>query len=334
LILLESPQDLWSEEPLPRCALLAGYSSHWFSVSASALSIHGIQPILVSAYTPMDERYSAVYFSMPSATRESLCYLRQAGRTRVALIGINPDSPADRRKEEVFQSESTLLDMAGCVSIPCGGISMQTCVERFLCEVDQFDAVMGANDVVSICVIQALEREGYKVPEDLFVMGMGNSHIGRMLHEPLTTVDFDYELMGYSAVNLYYMMLSDASGMRLQMALPFRIMVRATTANLRILPSEEPKEAQTHSGNPSYYSDPDVRRLNNIEELLQRCDEWDIKVIEGILRSDTYEQIAFDTHFSERAIKYRVQKILHKANLTHRTQLCDTLRTYWWVRDR
>mgnify|MGYP002586396853 CR=1 FL=1 len=320
--------ELKAEET--KCVLLAGYSTKWFSSAVALCRARGICPIVVSAYKPMEEGTSAVCFAMSQAIYESLQYLHDAGRRCVALVGTNPDSPADDCKQRIFLGNPGEMGMDTFGFFPCDARGMQDCIDRFVKAADQYDAVMGANDVVSVRIISALIREGYQIPEDLFVMGMGNSYIGRKLRKPLTTVAFDYDQMGRYAITLYDWMVHHTTDVSMQMTLPFELLVRATTAETPMKKTEISAVEET-AGNRAYYLDPHVLKMNSIETLLQRCDAQDMRIIDGILLGYTYEQIALRTHFSERAIKYRVQRLLKQSELASRSRLCEALRDYWWV---
>ena len=102
IVLYESAEELLKQEKQADRALVIGYSQRWFEDVTRQLLSRNVEPIFVSAYTPMDERYNAVCFSISSCVEEMIHYLRSAGRRRIAFFGYNPDSPADASKAKVF----------------------------------------------------------------------------------------------------------------------------------------------------------------------------------------------------------------------------------------
>ncbi len=56
------------------------------------------------------------------------------------------------------------------------------------------------NDMIAIGVIRALRDTGYKVPEDVSIIGFDNSAFGEICSPPLTTMEVPYREMGRLAV--------------------------------------------------------------------------------------------------------------------------------------
>lgn len=329
----DTPEAMLQAAPHAPGVLLVGHSKKWFDASAARLSEEGISPTLVSAYIAVDERYNAVFFSLPTAVREALAYLKHTGHPRVAFLGINPDSPADCAKVEAFDAAVEELELPGCLNIPGGKRSIQGCVETLLAQFEQFDSALCANDPVAFCLIERMHQEGLKVPEDLFLIGMGNSRFGSIYHTPVTSIAFDYQELGRQAVHLYMMTGGDTSGIRWRMSLPCKLLVRETTAYIQEGARGSIAQAD---GEPlaSYYTDPDVHFFNQVEGVLQHCDEWDYRILQALMTGATYQQISQTVHFSERSIKYRVKKLISRANVETRAELCQLLQPIWRPADK
>lgn len=56
------------------------------------------------------------------------------------------------------------------------------------------------NDLIAIGTIKALKLRGYKVPEDIAIIGFDNISESRIIDPPLTTVDIPRQFMGQTAV--------------------------------------------------------------------------------------------------------------------------------------
>ena len=55
------------------------------------------------------------------------------------------------------------------------------------------------NDLIAIGAIKALKLRGYKIPDDVAVIGFDNISEGRIIEPPLTTVDIPRRFMGQTA---------------------------------------------------------------------------------------------------------------------------------------
>lgn len=63
-------------------------------------------------------------------------------------------------------------------------------------------AIIAATDTFAIKIIYNLRKLGKKVPEEISVLGVGNSEIGKLFFPSLTTVDYDYVETGKKATQL------------------------------------------------------------------------------------------------------------------------------------
>jgi LacI family transcriptional regulator len=63
-------------------------------------------------------------------------------------------------------------------------------------------AFFADNDIVAIEAYKALSQLGYKIPEDISVIGFDNISYGKIMNPPLTTIYASQYAMGKSAVNL------------------------------------------------------------------------------------------------------------------------------------
>ncbi len=65
-----------------------------------------------------------------------------------------------------------------------------------------FDAVFCGNDLIAISVIKTLKNAGFRIPEDVGVVGFDNIYMAKMIEPELTTVKQPNYEMGYKAVEL------------------------------------------------------------------------------------------------------------------------------------
>ncbi len=65
------------------------------------------------------------------------------------------------------------------------------------------------NDLIAIGVIKALKTKGYRIPEDIAVVGFDNIAEGQLIEPPLTTVSVPRHFMGQAAAKLLFSVLAE-----------------------------------------------------------------------------------------------------------------------------
>ena len=66
------------------------------------------------------------------------------------------------------------------------------------------DAIVCANDIMALAVVSRFLEKGYKMPEDVIVTGFDHIDESGITYPALTTVDQDYETIGYESCELLY----------------------------------------------------------------------------------------------------------------------------------
>lgn len=145
-----------------------------------------------------------VYLDIPSAVREITKMHIQSGSTKFAYISNKPLSLSDRYY--VFRaalSEANIpfneeLVYWGSYDIFTG----EDAVRKFLESGLQFDSIVCGHDAIAVGAMDVLKKNGYRIPQDVRVSGIGDVTMVRYLTPSLTTVkQFSYE-MGELATNM------------------------------------------------------------------------------------------------------------------------------------
>jgi LacI family transcriptional regulator len=84
--------------------------------------------------------------------------------------------------------------------------------QQLLEEGISFDAVFCGNDLIAISVMKALKSRGYRIPEDIGIVGFDDIYMASIVEPGLTTVKQPNYEMGYKAVELLIGVLEKAEG--------------------------------------------------------------------------------------------------------------------------
>jgi LacI family transcriptional regulator len=108
-------------------------------------------------------------------------------------------------------------------------------IGQALSEKTSFTAVVAYNDSVAIGAADTLFQQGFRIPEDVSIVGFGDGILAAHFRVPLTTVHVPQIEMGETAVRL---VLHLQKGTPVQpRQLPVELIVRASTAKPLVIPS-------------------------------------------------------------------------------------------------
>lgn len=135
---------------------------------------------------------------------QAVDHLVELGHERLAFVHGEPMLLASRRRLDGFQAA---CEAAGVVSVDwsCDSHSIDAARERAATELPRQDrptAVIAANDVMALGVVQQAEALGLAVPADLSVVGFNDFSFASWVRPALTTVRIPAAQMGKRAVQL------------------------------------------------------------------------------------------------------------------------------------
>ncbi|KRQ86472.1 Catabolite control protein A [Caloramator mitchellensis] len=81
--------------------------------------------------------------------------------------------------------------------------------EEILNKLNDFDAIFYSNDVMAFGGIKVLTRNGYKIPDDVSVVGFDNIQISEFIEPELTTISQPIYEMGKDACNLLVKVINE-----------------------------------------------------------------------------------------------------------------------------
>ena len=133
-------------------------------------------------------------------------HLMELGHRKIALIGGSGSVKPTVNKHQKFRqlTKRYMLDLDerfmvinGDYNPRCGYNSMKEILEG-----DNIPtAVIAINDFVALGVISAITEAGLNVPKDISVVGFDNSYLAGSVAPSLTSIDYDYELVGEMIVD-------------------------------------------------------------------------------------------------------------------------------------
>ena len=91
-------------------------------------------------------------------------------------------------------------------------------------------AVLVFNDYSAMGALWAAKEMGFRVPEDVSVVGFGDVPFSSMTNPPLTTVHEPLQKIGYEATNMLLEVIQGKKLSKRNIILPVELVIRQSTA--------------------------------------------------------------------------------------------------------
>lgn len=324
----EKPEitDEYYSRPL---VLAIGHSYQWMESTCRQMMRKGVEPLLVNAgqdiHTEMLGAVGFVSFGIQKAMYRIMNYLISNKRTKIAFFGAHDETHSDHVKIDEFLKLCSHMNLNLGESDVYKDITVADCAKSFELNMHRYNAVICSSDAAAVYLLRWLQKKGVKVPEDLFVIGFGNSTISKAIKPTLTTVDNNFVELGHQAVKLHQFLQRNSDIHTASILVECPLIERQTTGAVRYK-SAEPRNVAINM--PLYDADPDILASLQIEELLRMWDDIDRQIIDGLLQDKTIVVIAEGLFVSVSSVKYRIKKMLVAGNFKNKEELVEVVKKF------
>ena len=94
-------------------------------------------------------------------------------------------------------------------------------------------AIFASNDVMAMGAMDVIRHRGFRIPDDISIIGFDNIPQAAMVYPPLTTVQQPLEQMGRVATQVLLGMFKNPEKQVVRMALPTELIVRGSTSRCK-----------------------------------------------------------------------------------------------------
>ena len=330
VVQISSVEEL-DDKDTPLALVLISTSNDWTYRAVESCRQRSIRPILIGCMPiKFGEDVSGTMYSSKSSVQELLQYFISCGRHRVAMLGINENSTNDTTKRDAFLSTARQLELPITArDIYCANKGASNSQEMFFESIGQYDGVLCGNGYVAAHVLTHCREHGIRVPEDLFVAGLGDTLLCRYTNPTLTSATRSYVQTGVQAFNIWKQLNSDPNVFSVVVVVQCEIKPRGSTG---YAPLPGPEKAintpvvQTSMTEGSISSA--VNAVKSLEYCLANCDPMDIQIIRGLVSGVSVEKIAEEQYISVGTARYRLKKIYSAASVSSRTEFVELFNRY------
>ncbi|WP_211746847.1 LacI family DNA-binding transcriptional regulator [Paenibacillus sp. Marseille-Q4541] len=197
------------------------------------------KPVVFIDSSPDDDLFDSVVIDFHKATKKVLNYLLELGHTKIGFIGgVDTDKHGNHYydlRQEVFENYLKSKDLYCEDYIKIGGYNPKDgylLLKQLLELEEKPTAVFVANDTIAVGLYKACSELGYRIPEDISVVGFNDISAAQFMVPPLTTIRLNTEFMGETAVSLLQERLINEREMCLKVTIPTKLIIRESAIEI------------------------------------------------------------------------------------------------------
>jgi DNA-binding LacI/PurR family transcriptional regulator len=157
-------------------------------------------------------------------------HLAKKGYKRIAYISGLSQIPSSRQREqgyiEALQANNLPVDKALIKYGDSRHLSSMMLCEELLNAANPPDAIFTGNNLITLGALEAINRKGLNIPNDVAIIGFDDMHFANSLNPPLTAVRQPAYEIGKRAAELLIQRINDPSRPTVNMILKTELMLR------------------------------------------------------------------------------------------------------------
>lgn len=190
-------------------------------------------PIVLVATTDPKKKLPSVRIDLEKATYEATEYLIKKGHKRIGFVCGLQKSPLMKArfqgyKQALADYQIPFDDQLVQEIQPVYEMALEA-TKKFLKLKEAPTAILSANDEMAVAVVNSLQDEGVKVPDEVEVIGFNNTRLSLMCRPMLTSVVQPMYDIGAVSMRLLTKLIHDEEVQETDVILPHRIEFRNST---------------------------------------------------------------------------------------------------------
>lgn len=317
-------------EKKPSALIIVSTDDEWTVSVLDVCRRENIRAILIGGMpSKFGEDVSGTVYSNRSSVTELLNYFKSCDRKNIALLGIDYASSNDAAKAENF------LFAAHSLGLPVTSDDIYTNSENsrnpnesFLSNISRYNAVLCSNDYIASYILFYAKENSIRVPEDLYVAGLGDNPLCKYTTPSITSASRSYYNSGEQAFNIWKQITSNPLIFSIVVTVQCEIIPRGST-NFSPIPNHiDVQQPDNSLIVPTESVFQCSNRIKGLANCLTNCDKLDMEIIKGIIEGESTEAIAERLFISEGTARYRLKKIYASSNTDSRKDFIDLFTRY------
>ena len=177
--------------------------------------------------------YCCVYHDDAKAAQEVTTQMIQRGCKALVYIGATSKDEAAglHRKEGYLEAIEQQSEQCISVAVKEGDFSFESgyeLMQAVLKEGQPIDGVFCGTDTIAAGVVEAVKEANKRIPEDVSIVGIGDSRLGYLMTPKLTSVRYYYETSGKEAAQMLLELINHKGEYQKKIKLGYKIIERGS----------------------------------------------------------------------------------------------------------
>jgi DNA-binding LacI/PurR family transcriptional regulator len=206
--------------------LLGGVRERGFVKELLALDL----PFVIAGAHLRPIEVNCVMADVGQGIQQAMQHLIEKGHQRIGFVNGPPTTTTSAEKRDAYQLMLCRHDLPfkadQVIVSDFNAESGYRQTHHLLEQSTALDAILFADDVIALGGMRAIRERGYRVPNDLAVIGFGDYEMAHFVNPALTSVHFDMHMMGVIAARRLCMLFDDPSDYPWLVRVPTSLIVR------------------------------------------------------------------------------------------------------------
>lgn len=180
--------------------------------SIGVLKDNNIPFVLIDRYVEEYEDLYGILCLNEEGVKEGVEYLYSIGRRKIVFVTGSSGLVISRQRLDGYKSVMKKYNIYDNKYVYESNFSLEggkKVTEKILNELKDIDAIFYSNDFMAIGGMKAIMGRGYKIPQDISIMGFDNIDISEYIEPSLTTISQPIYEMGRESCRLLMDLIND-----------------------------------------------------------------------------------------------------------------------------
>lgn len=175
---------------------------------------------------------ASVSFDLEDGAIKAAQHLLATGKRRIGMIGSEIPVPRTRRERgfyQAFESPPVGAERPELVrvqpTVSGGAAGLQKLLERR----PDLDGIFAYNDSMAVGAMRAAQASGYRVPDDIAIVGCNDIEMSALVNPGLTTIRLDRPRLSAEAIRVLHELIEEPTSNPTPVVLPVELVIREST---------------------------------------------------------------------------------------------------------